>query len=144
MVTLFDDLPDLSLLEICSYLSCTDALWCFSNLNIRLTSLLIERGFYYHIDLSSTRYHQFKVLLSLLQFSEIQSLIIDCYSSPLQLRCWPYLPHLKTLKLKGVRIYADVLKFVQQHGATLTHLALESSKYFQTVSIVQHNRILAD
>ena len=144
MVTLFDDLPDLSLIEIFSYLSRADTLWCFGNLNIRLTGLIIERGFYYHIDLSSTRYHQFKVLLSLLQFNKIQSLVIDCYSSTLQLKCWPYLPHLRTLKLKGVRIYVDVLKFVQQHGATLTHLTLESSEYFQTVSIVQHNPILTD
>ena len=144
MVTLFDALPDPSLIEIFSYLSCTNALWCFGNLNIRLTSLLIERGFYYHIDLSSTRYHQFKALLSLLRFNEIQSLIIDCYSSPLQLRCWPYLPPLRTLKLKGVRIYVDVLKFVQKHGTTLTHLTLESSEYFQTVSTAQHNRILTD
>ena len=66
MVTLFYDLPDFSLIEIFSYLSRVDALWCFSNLSIRLTSLLIERGFYYHIDLSSTRYHQFEALLSLL------------------------------------------------------------------------------
>jgi hypothetical protein len=143
MVTVFDNLPDLSLLEIFSYLSCADALWCFSNLNIRLTRLLIERGVYYHVNLSSTRYHQFKTFLSLLRFNEIQSLIIDCYSSPLQLKCWPYLPHLKMLKVKGVRIFADVFNFAQQHAATLTHLAVESSQYFKTVSIIQNNLILA-
>jgi len=139
MVTLFNDLPDLAVIEIFSYLSCVDALWCFNNLNIRLTKLLIERGFYYHVNLSSTRYHRFKTFLSLLRFNEIQSLIIDCYSSPLQLRCWPYLPYLRILKVKGVRDFVDVFNFAQQHATTLTHLTVESSKYFETVSTVQNN-----
>ncbi|CAF4923364.1 unnamed protein product, partial [Rotaria sp. Silwood1] len=132
MVTLFNDLPDLSLIEIFSYLSCVDALWCFNNLNIRLTRLLIERGFYYHINLSSIRYHRFKKILSLLRFNVIQSLVIDCYSSPLQLRCCPYLPHLRILKVKGVRNVVDVFNFAQRHAITLTHLTVESSEYFET------------
>jgi hypothetical protein len=139
MVTLFNDLPDLSLIEIFSYLSCVDALWCFNNLNIRLTRLLTERGFYYHVNLTSTRYYRFKTFLSLLRFNEIQSLIIDCYSSSLQLRCWPYLPHLSILKVKGVRDFVDVFNFSQQHATTLTHLTVESSGYFKTVSVVRNN-----
>ncbi|CAF1480215.1 unnamed protein product [Rotaria sp. Silwood1] len=135
MVTLFNDLPDLSLIEIFSYLSCVDALWCFNNLNIRLTRLLIERGFYYHINLSSIRYHRFKKILSLLRFNVIQSLVIDCYSSPLQLRCCPYLPHLRILKVKGVRNVVDVFNFAQRHAITLTHLTVESSEYFETFGL---------
>ncbi|CAF4861796.1 unnamed protein product, partial [Rotaria sp. Silwood1] len=108
------------------------ALWCFNNLNIRLTRLLIERGFYNHVNLSSMPYHRFKKFLSLLQFNEIESLIIDCYSSPLQLRCWPYLPHLRILKVKGVRDVIDVFNFAQRHSTTLTHLGVESSEYFET------------
>ncbi|CAF1400667.1 unnamed protein product [Adineta steineri] len=132
MVTIFDNLADLSLIEIFSYLSCVDALWCFNNLNIRLTRLLIERGFYYHINLSSTRFHRFRKFLSLLRFNEIESLIIDCYSSPLQLRCWPYLPHLRILKVKGVRNVINVFNFAQRHSTTLTHLVVKSSEYFKT------------
>ncbi|CAF4968444.1 unnamed protein product [Rotaria sp. Silwood1] len=135
MVTVFNDLPDLSLIEIFSYLSCEDALWCFNNFNIRLTKLLIERGFYCHVNLSSTRYHRFKTFLSLLRFNEIQSLIIDCYSSPLQLKCWPYLPHLRILKVKGVRDFVDVYNFVRQHATTLIYLTVESSQYFETCGI---------
>ena len=142
MVTIFDDLSDLSLLKIFSYLSCANALWSLSNLNTRLTRLLIEQGFYYHVNLSCTRYDQFQTILSILQFNEIQSLVIDCYSSSLQLRCWPYLPHLRILKVKGIRNFGDVFNLAQQHASTLTHLIVGSSQYFETVSIVQNNLIL--
>ncbi|CAF2835867.1 unnamed protein product [Rotaria sp. Silwood2] len=103
--------------------------------NIRLAKLLTERGFYFHVNLSSTRYHLFKTFSSVLRFNEIQSLIIDCYSSPLQLKCWPYLPHLRILKVKGVRDFADVYKFVRQHVTTLIYLTVESSRYFETCGI---------
>ena len=92
MITLFDNLPDLSLIEIFSYLSCIEGIYSFSNLNTRLTGLLIERGFYRHVNLSSTRYHQFQSILCLLRLNEIQSVVIDCYASPFQLQSWPYLP----------------------------------------------------
>jgi hypothetical protein len=143
MVTVFNDLPDLSLIEIFVYLSCEDALWCFNNLNIRLTKLLIERGFYCHVNLSSLRFHRFRKFLSLLRFNEIQSLMIDCYSSPLQLKCWPYLPHLKMLKVKGVRDFVGVYNFAHKHATTLVHLTVKSSQYFETVSIVENNLIVA-
>ncbi|CAF1271985.1 unnamed protein product [Adineta ricciae] len=132
MITLFDHLPDLPLLEILSYLSCLDALWAFSNLNARLTSLLSEQGFYYHVNLSSTRYQQFKALLSSLRFDEIQSLTIDVHASLLQIRCWPYLPRLRILKVKGVRNFRDVFSFAHRHASTLSHLTVESSRYFKT------------
>jgi len=135
MVTLFDNLPDLSLIEIFSYLSCIDGIYSFSNLNIRLTGLLIERDFYRHVNLSSTRYHQFQSILCLLRLNEIQSVVIDCYASPFQLQNWPYLPDLRTLRVKGVRDLVDVFNFAQQHANTLTQLAVESSEYFSTVSI---------
>jgi hypothetical protein len=136
MITLFDNLADLSLIEVFSYLSCVDVIYSFSNLNTRLTGLLIEQGFYRHVNLSSTRYHQFESILSLFQLNEIESLVIDCYASPLQLKSWPYLPYLRTLRVKGVRDCVDVFNFAQQHANTLTHLTVESSKYFSTVSII--------
>ncbi len=134
MIGLFDNLPDLSLIEIFSYLSCVDALWSFSNLNSRLTTLLTERGFYRHVNLSSTRNKQFKIILSILRLNEIESLVIDRCASPLQLRCWPHLPNLKTLRLQGVRDFIDAFKLAKKHANTLTHLTVESTAYFYTVS----------
>ncbi|CAF3260355.1 unnamed protein product [Rotaria socialis] len=116
MLSRFHNLPDLAFIEILSYLSCADALWSFSKLNIHLTKLLIERGFYHHVNLSSTRYCQFQTFLSLLRLNEIQSLVID---------------------LKGVQDLVDVFKFAQQHANTLTHLTVESSQYFETCGIFQ-------
>jgi hypothetical protein len=136
MITLFDNLADLSLIEIFSYLSCFDIIYSFNNINRRLTGLIIERGFYHHVNLSSARYDQFKSILSLFQLNEIKSLVIDCYASPLQLKIWPYLPYLTTLRVKGVREFVDVFNFAQQHANTLTRLSVESSKYFSTVSII--------
>jgi hypothetical protein len=129
MVSCFNDLADLSLIEIFSYLSCVDAVLTFSSLNTRLTALLIEVGFYRHVNLSSTRYDQFQSILSLFQLNQIESLVIDCYASPLQLKNWPYLSHLRTLIVKGVRELIDVFEFAKQHANTLTHLTAKSSGY---------------
>ena len=134
MVTIIDNLSDLSLIEIFSYLSCFDVLYSFSNLNVHLTALIAERGFFYHVNLSSARYEQFHSILSTLQLNEIQSLIIDCYASPLQLKTCPHLPHLTSLTVKGVRDWIDVSNFCKAHGNTLTHLAVQTNKYFCTVS----------
>jgi hypothetical protein len=101
-----------------------------------LTALLIERGFYRHVNLSSTRYHQFQSILSLFRLNEIESLVIDYYASPFQLKSWPYLPNLRTLTIKGVRDLVDVFNYAQQYANTLTHLTVGSSDYFSTVSIV--------
>ncbi|CAF4655444.1 unnamed protein product [Rotaria socialis] len=137
MTTAFDNIPDLSLIEILSYLSCTDALWAFSNINARMTTLLIELGFYRHANLSSTRYYQFKAFLPILRLNEIESLAIDCYASSIQLNKWPYLPQLITLRLKGVRNLVDVYNFAQKHAKTLMHLTVESSDDYQTVGLTK-------
>ncbi|CAF4703699.1 unnamed protein product [Rotaria sp. Silwood2] len=101
MISLFDELADLALIEIFSYLSCSDIVWSFSNLNSRLTILLTERGFYRHVNLSSAGRNLFAAILSILRLNEIESLVIDRCASPLQLKRWPHLPHLTTLRLKG-------------------------------------------
>ncbi|CAF3322938.1 unnamed protein product [Rotaria socialis] len=129
MISLFQELPELALIEIFSYLSCADALWSFSNVNSHLTTLLTERGFYRHINLSSTGRSRFAAILSILRFSEIESLVIDRCASPLQLKRWPYLPHLTTLRLQGVRYLREVFKLIRKHANTLTHLTVESSRY---------------
>ena len=139
MITSFDDLSDLSLIEIFSYLSCVDALWAFSKLNIRLTALLFERGFHHYVDLSSARYYQFQNFLSILQLNEIRSLVIDCYASPLQLKKWPYLPRLEILRLKGIYDYVHICNFIWQHASTLTQLAVESTIYDRRVSASKNN-----
>jgi hypothetical protein len=73
---------------------------------------------------------------SLFRLNEIESLVIDCNASPLQLKVSPYLPDLRILRVKGVQDWVDVFNFAQQHANTLTHLTVESSKYFSTVSII--------
>ncbi|CAF2725237.1 unnamed protein product [Rotaria sp. Silwood2] len=137
MITLFNDLADLSIIEIYSYLSSVDTLWSFNNLNSRITRLLIERNIYRHVNLSSSRYKRFVRYLSLLRYNDIESLVIDCYASPLQLTCFPYLPNLRILKIKGVREFIDVFNFARKHGRTLTHLTVESNQYFKTTGLSQ-------
>ena len=134
MCTLFDELCDLSLIEIFSYLSCVDALWSFNNLNIRLTALLTERSFYRCVNLSSIGRSRFKTFLSLLRLDEIESLVIDCNAPSLQLRVWPYLPHLTKLTVRCVRDFVDLFRFVKRQRHTLNHLSIHSSDYSETVS----------
>jgi hypothetical protein len=134
MIVVFDDLADLVLIEIVSYLSCTDVLCAFTCLNDRLTRLLVERGFFRHINLSSTSYSQFNQLLRVLSLNDIETLVIDRNASPLQLLRWPYLPRLTKLRLRGVREYNNVLIFILLHAATLAHVTIESNKYSLTVS----------
>jgi len=134
-ITVFNDLPDLVLLEFFSYLSSADILWGWIFLNDRLTSSLTELGFFRHVNLSSTRHHQFDTILRLIPLNKIEVLVIDIDASPLQLSRWPHLPCLTTLKLKGVRKLEDVSTFVLLHATTLTHLTLYSCDYFTTVRI---------
>ena len=134
MVTLFDELSDLWLIEIFSYLSSVDALWSFNNLNTRLTSSLTERGFHRCVNLSSIRRSRFRTFLSLLRLNEIESLLIDCNASSLQVRVWPYLPHLTKLTVKGLRDPVDLFRFVKRQRHTLKHLTIHSSDYSKTVS----------
>ncbi|CAF3412823.1 unnamed protein product [Rotaria socialis] len=130
LITLFNDLPDLALIEIFSYLSSLDILWAFSSLNQRISLLLVERGYFRCINLSSTRHRQFHILLGMLPLNDIKTLIIDMDSSPLQLSQWPYLPWLKTFILNGTREFNDVLIFVLLHAATLTHLTIQTTEEF--------------
>jgi hypothetical protein len=142
IVTRFDDLADLVLIEIFSYLSCTDVLWAFSSLNKRLTRLLIERNIFRHVDLASAYHHQFHALLHVLRLNDIETLIINRNASPLQLIRWPYLPRLTKLYLRGVREYNSILIFVLLHAATLNHLTIQPDQLSVTVS--KSNRFLVN
>ena len=73
----FDDLADLALIEILSYLSSTDALCAFTDLNHHWTCLLAERGFFRCVNLSATYSRQFHQLLQILPLNEIETLLID-------------------------------------------------------------------
>jgi hypothetical protein len=136
----FNDIADLALIEILSYLSCADALRSFTCLNDRWTRLLAERGFFRQVNLSSTYYGQFDQLLKILPLENIETLVIDRTGSPLQLSRWPYLPRLTKLHLRGVREYDSILFFALTHAATLTHIIIQSDKYSLTVS--DRNRLL--
>ena len=88
MITVFDDLADLVLIEILSHLSSTDALWTFTCLNDRWTRLVAERGFFRQVNLSATYCGQFRQLLQILPLNNIETLVIDRTASSLQLsRC---------------------------------------------------------
>ncbi|CAF4427009.1 unnamed protein product, partial [Adineta steineri] len=61
--TTFDDLPDLILIEIFSYLSSFDTLWGLTHLNQHITSLLVERKYFRCVNLSSAHYFQFNKII---------------------------------------------------------------------------------
>ncbi|CAF3216604.1 unnamed protein product [Rotaria socialis] len=121
LITRFDDLLDLVLIKLFSYLSSIDILWVFTDLNHRLTMLIIEHEFFYHINLSLAHYHQFNRILRFLPLNDIQSLSIESDASPFQLTRWCYLSHLKTLHIIGVCNRDDLLLFLLVHATTLTH-----------------------
>ncbi|CAF4201985.1 unnamed protein product [Rotaria sp. Silwood2] len=89
--------------------------------------LINERGFFYHVNLSLARRHQFDTILRFLSFNDIQSLVIDSDASPLQLTRWPYMLRLRTLRIIGVHNHDDLSHFVLLHAATLTHLIIKSN-----------------
>lgn len=132
-ITCFEDLPDLVLIELFSYLSSIDILWGFTRLNQRLTMLIIERDFFYRINLSLAHYDQFNTILGFLPLNNIQSLAIDNDASPFQLTHWPYLNRLKTLRIIGTYNYEELLIFLLLHAATLTHLIIKSNQRFVPV-----------
>ena len=134
----FDDLANLALIEVLSYLSCTDALCAFNSLNDRWTRLLVERGFFRHVNLSATYSRQFDQLLQILPLNNIETLIIDRTASPLQLMKWPYLTRLTKLHLQGVREYNSILIFALLHAATLTRITIQSDGYSLTVGDWQY------
>jgi hypothetical protein len=108
--------------------------------------LLDERRYFRCVDLSSAHYEQFNKILQVIRLNEIQSLTIDVNASPLQLSCWPYLPRLTTLPLKGVREYNDMIIFLLLHAATLTHLTIHAREELNSVSkfinILPHMNII--
>ncbi|CAF3957340.1 unnamed protein product [Rotaria sordida] len=128
LITCFNDLPDLVLIELFSYLSSSDILWGFTHLNQRLTMLIIEQGFFYHINLSLSKNHQFNKILHFLPLNLIKILAIDSDASPLQLTCWPYLPSLTTLRIIGTYNHDHLLLFLLLHAATLTHVIIKSNE----------------
>lgn len=133
--TTFNDLSDLVLIEIFSYLSSFDTLWGLTRLNQRITLLLIERKYFHWVNLSPSRYYQFnKIVQMSVLLNKIQSLTIDINSSPLQISHWPYLPRLTTLRLNGVREYDGMVIFLLLHAATLTHLTIDTRAEFNSVS----------
>jgi hypothetical protein len=135
LITCFEDLPDLVLIELFSYLSSVNIQWGFTHLNCRLTMLITERGFFSHINLSTARYHQFNTILHFLPLNDIQSVAIDSDASPLQLTHWPYLPRLRTLRIIGTYNYDDLLLYILLHASTLTHLIIKSNERLIPVSV---------
>ena len=133
--TVLDDLADLPLIEIMSYLSSMDGLYAFTSLGDRWTRLLAERGFFRQVNLSAAYSRQFDQLLQTLPLNKIEVLVIDRTASPLQLIRWPYLPHLSKLHIRGVREYDSVRFFVLLHAATLTHVTIGSDEYSLTVTV---------
>ncbi len=88
LITQFDDLPDLVIIDLFTYLTSIDVLWAFANLNDRLRKLIDERGFFRDINFSSARLSKFDTLLTLLPLNRIEILVIDIGASTLQLsRC---------------------------------------------------------
>jgi hypothetical protein len=71
---MFDDLADLVLIEMLSYLSSTDTLCAFTSLKDRWTRLLAERGFFRQVNLSPTYSRQFYQLLLILPLDNIETL----------------------------------------------------------------------
>jgi len=137
LITQFDDLPDLFFIDLFNYLSSIDILWAFTNLNNRIQTIINERGFFLHINSSSARLPKFDRLLTILPLNQIGTLIIDIEASPLQLSRWPYLPHLTTLRLYGLRDFIDATKFILRHSTSLIHLTLETNNLFMSVCITQ-------
>ncbi|CAF4502227.1 unnamed protein product [Rotaria sp. Silwood2] len=133
LITQFDDLPDLFFIELFNYLSSIDILWAFTNLNNRIQTIINERGFFRHINLSSARLSKFDTLLTILPLNQIETLIIDIEASPLQLSRWPYLPHLTTLRLYGLRDFVDTTNFILRHSTSLIHLTLETNDLFMSM-----------
>ena len=135
-ITCFDNLPDLFFIELFRYLSSIDILWSFINLNSRIQTLISERGFFRHINLSSACLSKFDTLLTLLPRAQIQTLVIDIEASLLQLSRYSYLPCLTTLRLYGLRDFEDAFSFILRHSHSLVHLTLETNELFMPVCTI--------
>ena len=137
LTTRFNDLPDLVIIDLFSYLSSVDVLWAFATLNYQFRKLVCERSYFCHMNLSSARLSKFDALLALLPLNQLQTLVIDIGASSFQLTRWPHLPSLTTLRLYGLRDFEDATTFILQHSATLTHLTLGTSDRFISVCIIR-------
>ena len=133
--TRFDDLPDLVFIDLFGYLSSIDVVWTFATFNTRLRSIVTERGFFRHINLSSARRSKFGSLVDLLPLDQIETLTINVEASSLQLSRWPSLPHLRALRLHGLRQFEDAANFIFRHSTTLTQLTLRTNDDFLSVRI---------
>ena len=126
--TVLEELPDLALLELLSYLSSFDAAWLFARMNHRFHALMQEKVVFVvstgHLNASD----QFNILLNLVPLDNVHSLIIDQEASPLQLLRWPRLPRLKAFRIKGVCNMEHLQMFLLCHAPTLTHLTVESNR----------------
>ena len=123
--SVLEELPDLALLELFSYLSSFDAGWLFARMNQRFHALVQERSFRC-INWSPARSNQFDLLLNLLPLENVHSLAIDQEASQLQLLRWPRLPRLKALRIKGVWNSEHLQIFLLCHAPTLTDLIVEA------------------
>ncbi|CAF1550829.1 unnamed protein product, partial [Adineta ricciae] len=130
-ITRFDDLPDLFFIELFHYLTSFDILWSLINLNNRIQQLIYERGFFRRIDLSSASLYKFDKVLTRLPLPEIQTLAINVEASPLQLSHFPYLPHLTTLRIYGLRELQHANTFILRHSHSLERLTLQTNDIFQ-------------
>ena len=135
LITQFDDLPDLVIIDLFSYLTSIDVLSVFTDLNHRLRKLVDERGYFRHINFSSARLSKFEILLTLISPTKIESLIIDIGASILQLSRWPDLPSLTTLRIYGLRDFEDATSFILRHSVSLVHLTLGTNNKFMSVCI---------
>jgi hypothetical protein len=137
LITQFNDLPDLVIIDLFTYLTSIDVLWAFANLNHRLRKLVNERGFFRHINVSSARLSKFDTLLTLLPLNQIESLVIDIGASTLQLSRWPHLPSLTSLQLYGLRDFQDATSFILRYSVSLIHLTLGTNNKFMSVCITR-------
>ena len=137
LTTEFEDLADLFMIDLFSYLSSIDVLRAFANLNHRFRKLVNERGFFRHINLSSAHLSKFDRILTVLALNQIETLVIDIGASSLQLTRWPHLPSLTTLRLYGLRDFEDATTFILQHSVTIIHLSLGTSDRFMSVGIIR-------
>ena len=136
-VTRFEDLPDLFFIDLFGYLSSIDILWSFATFNTRIRAMVTERGFFRHINLSCARRSKFEQVINLLPLDEIETLTINVEASSLQLSRWPSLPHLRALKLHGLRQFEDAASFILRHSTTLMDLTLKTNDEFLSVCIIR-------
>jgi hypothetical protein len=134
----FDDLPELVLLEVLSYLSCEDALDAFACVNALLNRLLGERGAFYHIHLSSSlSRRQWIAFYNMWPRYLIQSLTVrDVFTNLLStLIPWsfPSLTQLRLIDLISPQ-HGSMYFFVDAHVSTLTHLTFTPSKLIYSPS----------